>query len=72
MSKDYGGAPRGSQDARRHQFDHKTRDQWLDRDAALEAKWRSSSMTREEFIRHNEELIDTTIAANLDRDQKGS
>ena len=38
-----------------------TRDQWLDRDAALQAKWRASSMTREEFIRHNEELIDRTI-----------
>lgn len=69
MTKDH-QASRGSQDARRHKFDHATRDQWLDRDAALEAKWRASSMTREEFIRHNEELIDRAIAAKPDRDRE--
>jgi len=72
MARDHHDASRGSQDARRHKFDHATRDQWLDRDAALEAKWRASSMTREEFISHNEELIDRAIAAKLDRDQKHS
>ncbi|MGV8840126.1 MAG: hypothetical protein ACWA6X_07460 [Bauldia sp.] len=53
----------GSQDAKRHAYDHETRAQWLDRDATLTAKWRASSMTREEFIRRNEELIDNAIAA---------
>jgi hypothetical protein len=72
MTKDHHDPSRGSQDARRHKFDHTTRDQWLDRDAALEAKWRASSMTREEFISHNEELIDRAIADKLDRDRKGS
>lgn len=61
MSQFHEDASHGSQDARRHQYDHATRDQWLDRDAALQAKCRASSMTREEFIRHNEELIDRTI-----------
>ena len=69
MSKDHDNASRGSQDARRHKFDHQTRDQWLDRDAALQAKWRASSMTREEFIQHNEDLIDRTIGANLDQER---
>jgi hypothetical protein len=72
MSENHRSGSLGSQDARRHKFDHATRDQWLDRDAALEAKWRASSMTREDFIKHNEELIDAAIASKLERDQSGS
>lgn len=66
MSKDH--EMRGTSEARAHKFDHKIREQWLDRDAALHAKWHASGMTRDEFIRHNEELIDKTIVANVDRE----
>jgi hypothetical protein len=67
MSKDHDEASRGSQDARRHKIDHQTRDQWLDRDQGLQAAWYASSMTRDDFIRHNEGLIDKAIADNLDQ-----
>lgn len=67
MSKDHDAASHGSQDARRHKIDHQTRDQWLDRDAKLKASWRASGMTRDDFIRHNEGVIDKVIADNLDQ-----
>ncbi|QDW41425.1 hypothetical protein FFI89_032475 [Bradyrhizobium sp. KBS0727] len=65
MSKDHDEASHGSQDARRHKLDHQTRNQWLDKDAGLQAAWRASSMTRDDFIRHNEDLIDKVITDNL-------
>jgi hypothetical protein len=65
VSKDH--EMRGTSEARRHKFDHQIREQWLDRDAGLHAKWHASGLTRDEFIRRNEELIDKTIADNLDR-----
>lgn len=61
MSRDHDDSSRGSQDERRHKFDHQTRNQWLDRDAGLQKAWRESNMTRDDFIRHNEELIDKII-----------
>jgi hypothetical protein len=69
MSKDHDNASRGSQDARRHKFDHQTRNEWLHRDAGLQDAWRTSGMTRDDFIRHNEDLIDKVIGANLDQDR---
>ncbi|SDK34164.1 MULTISPECIES: hypothetical protein [Bradyrhizobium] len=65
MSKDHDKASHGSQDARRHKLDHQTRNQWLEKDAGLQAAWQASRMTRDEFIRHNESLIDKVIADNL-------
>ncbi|QAY96601.1 hypothetical protein CWB41_13390 [Methylovirgula ligni] len=62
MSKDHDKASHGSQDARRHKIDHQTRDQWLDRDKDLQALWHASAMTRDDFIRHNEGIIDKAIA----------
>ncbi len=67
MSKDHDKASHGLQDARRHKIDHQTRDQWLDRDTGLQAAWHASSMTRDDFIRNNESLIDKVIVENLDR-----
>lgn len=69
MSKDHDRASRGSQDARRHKLDHQTRNEWLHRDAGLQASWKASGMTRDEFIQHNEDLIDKVIADNLDRNR---
>jgi hypothetical protein len=69
MSKDHDKASRGSQDARRHKLDHQTRNAWLDRDARLQAAWRASGMSRDDFIRHNENVIDKVIADNLDTDR---
>jgi hypothetical protein len=65
MSKDHDKASHGSQDARRHKIDRQARHEWLERDAGLQAAWHASNMTREEFIRHNEGLIDKVIANNL-------
>lgn len=65
MSKDH--EMRGTADARRHKFDHQIREQWLDRDEGLREKWHASGLTRDEFIQHNEDLIDQTIIANLDK-----
>lgn len=67
MSKNHDKASRGSQDARRHKFDHQTRNHWLEQDAGLQAAWHASNMTRDEFIRHNEGLIDKVIAENRDK-----
>lgn len=39
------------------------------RDAGLQDAWRASGMTRDDFIRHHEGLIDTVIVANLDQDR---
>ena len=69
MSKDHDKASHGSQDARRHKIDHQTRNEWLHRDASLQDAWRASGMTRDDFIRHNEGLIDKVIVANLDQDR---
>ncbi len=68
MSKDHDRASHGSQDARRHKIDHQTRDQWLDRDSGLQAAWRASRLSRDDFIRHNESLIDNVIAESRDQD----
>lgn len=68
MSKDHDRASHGSQDARRHKIDHQTRDQWLDRDSGLQAAWRTSRLSRDEFIRRNEGLIDKVIAESHDQD----
>ncbi|RAZ77031.1 hypothetical protein [Mesorhizobium atlanticum] len=67
MSKDHDRASHGSQDARRHKLDHQTRNEWLGRDAGLQAAWHASKMTRDEFIRRNEGLIDKVIADNRDQ-----
>lgn len=61
MSRNHEDAARGSQDDRRHKLDHQTRNQWLDRDAGLRKAWHESNMTRDEFIRRHEELIDKVI-----------
>ena len=68
MSKDHDKASRGSQDARRHKIDHQIRNQWLDRDAGLQASWQASKMSRDDFIRHNESMIDKVITDHLDAD----
>jgi len=65
MSKHHDRASRGSQDGRRVKLDHQTRNEWLDRDAGLQAAWHASKMTRDDFIRHNEKLIDKVIADNV-------
>lgn len=65
MSKDH--EMRGTSDVRGQKFNHQIREQWLDRDEGLHAKWHASGLTRDEFIRHNEELIDKTIRANLSK-----
>jgi hypothetical protein len=70
MSKDHDEASHGSQDARRHALDHQTRNEWLDRDEGLQALWRASSMTRDDFIRHNADAIDKVIAGHLDGSRK--
>lgn len=67
MSKDHDEASHGSQDARRHKLDHQIRNEWLDRDQGLNDSWRASNMTRDEFIRHNETMIDKVIGERLDR-----
>ncbi|GAC1045427.1 hypothetical protein thsrh120_54320 [Rhizobium sp. No.120] len=67
MSKDHDRASHGSQDARRHKIDHQTRDQWLDRDSGLQSAWRASGLSRDEFIRRNEGLIDKVIADSRDQ-----
>ncbi len=69
MSKDHDEASHGSQDARRHKLDHQVRNEWLDRDTGLQQAWQTSGMTRDDFIRHNEGMIDKVISANLDRDR---
>jgi hypothetical protein len=69
MSKDHDNASHGSQDARRHKIDHQTRNEWLHRDAGLQALWQASGMSRDEFIQHNEGAIDKVITANLDVDR---
>lgn len=68
MSKDHDRASHGSQDARRHKIDHQTRDQWLDRDSGLQSAWHASRLSRDEFIRRNEGLIDKVIAESRDQD----
>jgi len=67
MSKDHDRASHGSQDARRHKLDHQTRDQWLDKDSALQAAWQASNMSRDDFIRHNEGMIDKVIAESREK-----
>jgi len=69
MSKDHDKVSHGSQDARSHKIDHQIRNEWLHRDAGLQDAWRASGMTRDDFIRHNEGLIDKVIGANLDQDR---
>ena len=66
MSKDHDKASHGSQDARRHKIDHQTRIEWLHRDAVLQALLQASGMSRDEFIQHNEGVIDKVISDNLD------
>jgi hypothetical protein len=67
MSKDHDKASHGSQDARRHKIDHQIRNEWIDRDTSLQDAWQKSGQTRDEFIRHNEKVIDQVISANLDK-----
>lgn len=67
MSKDHDKTSHGSQDARRHKLDHQIRNEWIDRDTSLQEAWKKSGQTREEFIRHNENVIDQVISANLDK-----
>ncbi|MBB3612760.1 hypothetical protein [Rhizobium sp. BK602] len=69
MSKDHDRASHGSQDARRHKINDQTRDQWLDRDNDLQAAWRASGLSREEFIRQNQRLIDKAIGEAPDWDR---
>jgi hypothetical protein len=69
MSKDHDRASHGSQDARRHKLDHQVRNQWLDRDSNLQEAWKASGMTRDDFIRHHEGMIDKTIAEARDQDR---
>ncbi|CAB3961491.1 MULTISPECIES: hypothetical protein [Burkholderia] len=69
MSKDHDKASHGSQDARRHKLDHQTRNEWLGRDAGLQEAWQKSGMTRDDFIRHNEDMIDKVIFERLDADR---
>lgn len=69
MSKDHDKASHGSQDARSHKIDHQIRNEWLHRDAGLQASWKASGMSRDDFIRHNEALIDKVITDNLDADR---
>ncbi|MCS3450199.1 MULTISPECIES: hypothetical protein [Bradyrhizobium] len=66
MSKDHDKASHGSQDARRHKIDHQTRSEWLHRDSGLQSLWQASGMSRDEFIQHNEGVIDKVISDNLD------
>jgi hypothetical protein len=66
MSKDHDKASHGSQDARRHKLDHQVRNEWIDRDAGLQEAWQKSGMTRDDFIRHHESVIDQVITANLE------
>ena len=67
MSKDHDKASHGSQDARRHKIDHQVRSEWLHRDPGLRATWEASGMSRDDFIRHNEGVIDKVISDHLDR-----
>lgn len=69
MSKHHENASYGSQDARRHKFDHQTRSEWLHKDAGLQDMWRASGMTRDEFIQHHEDEIDKVIIAKLGGDR---
>ena len=66
MSNDHEDPRHGSQDARRHRLDQQARSDWLDRDEHLSAAWRESRMTRDEFIRHNQKVIDDAIVKNVD------
>lgn len=68
MSKDHNKYSGESQDARRHKLDHQIRNEWLDRDAGLQASWQASKMSRDDFIRHNEGMIDKVITDRLDAD----
>ena len=68
MSKDHDKASHGSQDARRHKIDHQTRNEWLHRDVGLRASWEASGMSKGDFIRRNEGLIDKVISDRLDND----
>lgn len=67
MSKDHDKASHGSQDARRHKLDHQLRNEWIDRDTGLQEAWKKSGMTRDDFIHHNESMIDQVISANVER-----
>lgn len=64
MSKDHAKGSFGMQDEGRVKLDHQTRNHWLDRDEELQALWHKSGMTRDEFIQHNQGVIDKAIAEN--------
>lgn len=61
MSSDRGKDMHESQDARRHELDHQARNRWLDGDKDLQDQWRASAMSRDEFIRHHQKMIDKRI-----------
>lgn len=62
MSKDHAKGSFGLQDEGRLKLDHQTRNKWLDKDEGLQALWHRSGMTRDEFIQHNQGVIDKVIA----------
>lgn len=65
MSSDRNKDLHESQDARRHDLDHQARNKWLDGDRELQEQWRASAMSRDEFIRHNQKLIDRKIVESV-------
>ena len=50
MSKDHKQGSFGLQEEGRLKLDHQTRNAWLDRDEGLNARWKASGMTRDDFI----------------------
>lgn len=71
MSKDHAKGSFGMQDEDRVKLDHQTRNHWLDRDAELQALWHKSGMPRDEFIQHNQGVIDKAIAENAGLPRSG-
>ena len=64
MSKDHAKGSFGLQDEGGVKLDHQTRNKWIDRDERLHALWHESGMTRDEFIQHNQGVIDAVIIEN--------
>jgi hypothetical protein len=67
MSKDHKQGSFGLQEEGRLKLDHQTRNAWLDRDEGLNARWKASGMTRDDFIEHNHDEIDMVIAEDSKR-----
>ncbi len=61
MSKDHGQGAYGNKAEGRLKIDHQIRNKWLDTDDGLQALWRKSGMTRDDFIQHNQDVIDKVI-----------